>query len=318
MTATCKTKKRKDIYDVLQQEKIVIDENERISRDDQDTSLIHALGNPNDMKFVDNIKGQELGENRRFSIRINSEIERTYIILKHEKDSKTGFEAAVIKDELTGNTILWADGSKGFSHWKDEPNEIYKDWLINDFLIGTGNIFPQLEKLYQFANDCINKYGITINEGIGQSMMGIGMSALSFLDGFENINFRTYSGCVDEKILNKLKEAGYKFNNKNGSNLESYYTPDEPLLNSLEPLTRDNKFFMKENISDDYKGSAHSAAAYNNTDGQNSDYFEISSFIDENFDIWALDPSVKLENVNNSIGLTVSVKVDYNRLKSSL
>ena len=185
------------------------------------------------------MKGAKNGLKRGEEFTIGSQQFRIEAV---ENNLLTGFNGAIIKNITKGNlsydeTILWADGSKGFNNIFTSDNlaqtllELGNDWVINDALgIGSGTIFPQLENLKDFANNYI-ALGGHIDVGIGQSMMGVGMSALAFTKGFENINFRTYSGCLSYDLLHTLEQdPDWGLNNLNGSNLQSFTNANEPVF----------------------------------------------------------------------------------------
>lgn len=315
MVATCPpVKKKKDIYDIFIQGKIEFNRQDTSNmRNDLDTRIIDALGNRRFMNFTDGIKHKKLQVGRTFSVNINNDPtkSREFKILAY-KASPNGFNGAVIQDLSTGENILWADGTKGVTAYNLATStvEIIIDWL-NDILgIGSGSVFPQLQSLYDFANECMDD-GITIKYGIGQSMMGVGMSALAFAKGFENIEFRTYSGCLREDLLEAVKEK-WGLNDKNGSNLKSYFTPGEPLLNVLQPVILKNKIYMKEDIDPCYNGKVHSAPAYNNYDMQDSLYYEIERFDPSKFPGWSMNPHINVgpSMTGTGIGVFININTD--------
>ena len=306
MVATCKPKKHKNIDDVILQGKIKVDKlsTQNITQEDTDAKLIDALGNLDKIEFI-NDKDEKIDvdlngslDGCRFKINVidtnGSEITKKFKILKYETD-KNGFAGAIIQNEDNGHNILWADGSKGFRHFFKSPKEIIKDWIVNDLWgIGRGKVFPQLESLYKFANKYMNpesgKEKIIIHEAIGQSMMGVGMSSLAFVNGFENTQFRTYSGCVTPKLLENVQKK-WGDNKLNGSNLKSYYTPGEPLLNLIKPVMADNEFYMQEKILNKCATKVHSANAYF---GYNT-YYKITEFDDSHFPMWKLNPKASYD-----------------------
>jgi hypothetical protein len=197
-------------------------------------------------------------------------------IMKLENNPLTGFNGAILQNVETGQTILWADGSKGFNNLLTSNNpvdtliELINDWGINNVGgIGSGSIFPQLQDLKAFAES----YGLSnIDVGIGHSMMGIGMSALAFTQGFENIQFRAYNGTLSYDLLQKITtDPNWGTNLLDGANLETYITPGDWLTRVYEPVLHNNSIYMKES-TDAYGLSAHGAAAHNNTDGLSSTY----------------------------------------------
>ena len=216
---------------------------EQVVISDIDAQLINILGNPDKLIEAGATEGMKVGE--KFNIRGTE-----FIIDAVQNNLLTGFNGAIIKNTNTGETILWADGSKGFNNIFTSSNiantllELGNDWVINDILgIGSDSIFPQLQNLKDFAES----YGVkNIDTGIGQSMMGVGMSALAFTKGFENINFRTYSGCVTDGILRAIDaDENWGLNNKNGANLKSFINENEPLTKLLEPAQYSNEIYEK-------------------------------------------------------------------------
>lgn len=255
---------------------------EHINMSDLDARLIDVLGN--EKKLIE--AGAKNGLKRGEEFTIGSQQFRIEAV---ENNLLTGFNGAIIKNITKGNlsydeTILWADGSKGFNNIFTSDNlaqtllELGNDWVINDALgIGSGTIFPQLENLKDFANNYI-ALGGHIDVGIGQSMMGVGMSALAFTKGFENINFRTYSGCLSYDLLHTLEQdPDWGLNNLNGSNLQSFTNANEPLTQMYEPVKRDNKIYMLENT--DASGfAAHGVDTYFSKDNSSVSYREIEHF----------------------------------------
>lgn len=293
-----------------------------IYRNDLDTQLTYKLGNPSELNYTTPI--DELKVGAKFNININDGTTSTeFEVLKVEENSLTGFKAAIIKNVGTGETIAWADGSKGFNNLFQldslnplnivntlkTVNELTMDWIVNDALgIGSGSVFPQLSQLKGF----IDAYGADkIDTAIGQSMMGVGMSALAYTEGYQNIQFRTYSGCLTAEIRNTIANTeGWGLNSLNGSNLTSYYTPNEPLLTALKPYVGNNKFYIKESINPEYASyNPHSSMSYNNTGGNDSAYYEVNQFNQDGFPIWEVNPSIDINNVGNgfSIGLSLTV-----------
>ena len=320
MVAQCPPKKKKNILDIWYQGKIEYDPTKPIKLPDLDTRLIYLLGNPNEIKFEDK-------DNTIFTLYENGKENRPikFKILAHKKEDN-GFEGAIVKNLSTGENILWADGSKGitFDNLKNQFGELWKDWIINDLLgIGGGKIFPQLESLYNFANECMNNEDpskrIKIDIGIGQSMMGVGMSALAFTDGFENIKFRTYSGCVQQELLDAIA-LRWGLNDKYGSNLESFFTPGEPLLNILQPVILNNKFYMKEFITNPCSKNPHSSDSYHNEDplydqdeNGNTNYFLIEAFNADEFLLWGADYTLNVTREANGRGFSDYIYIHFNQ-----
>lgn len=239
--------------------------------DDTYAKAINILGNDSELA----LQNSAFKADQTFTIAINKatndldKITRTFKIIKAEQDITTGFRAAIITDTTVGSptfgkVFTWADGSKGFSvpnltNLRNIP-EYFNDWIRCDlFGIGAGKINSQLEELKKFMED----YGLDkINYGIGQSMAGSNMSALAYTSGFEKINFLTYSGPVPESVLNTIKNtSGWGLNSLNGSNLSSFYTPNEPLFNLLKPYFGDSAVYIKEGTNASGL-AAHSATGY--------------------------------------------------------
>ena len=269
-------------------------------RDDLDARLIDALGNisnPQKMIFVDINNDSDSYIERTFEIRINNSSASSDVVnfkILDYQHLDNGFTGAIIQNTKTDEVILWADGTKGINleNIKNSPVEIAIDWMNNILGIGRGEIFPQLESLKEFAENynrnCIIKKQPPITIGIGQSMMAIGMSALAFTEGFENIQFRTYSGCVTEDLLSSIKNK-WGLNNLDGANLETYITPNEPLFNLLKPHIGQNSFYIK-GLTHKTGIAVHGAEAYFNNNQQNSEYYKIISFnIDKNR-LWKAEP----------------------------
>lgn len=299
--------KTNTIEHIKSQGRIIYDADNPISRDDLDTQLIHLLGN----KSVLIEAGAKLGlvEGQKFTVN-----KQTFEILKVKNRLSSGFNGAVLKNITLGGkgeTILWADGSKGFNNLLNSEHilktilELGTDWALNDILgIGSDSIFQQLRDLKAFAKS----YGLSkIDLGIGQSMMGIGMSALAFTEGFENIVFRTYSGCLSVDLLREIK-IEWGLNKLNGANLKSYITPGEPLTNMYPPVQRNNTFYMKEYTHAVGK-NAHSASAYNNLDGQESNYYRITDFIEEKFPVWQIKPRIELAPSTTGKGVELKLNI---------
>lgn len=256
---------------------------EQINMNDLDARLIKILGNTDSLKVGDT-----------FSINdIQFKIDAV------ENNILTGFNGAIIINQNTKERILWADGSKGFNNILTTNNlpklllELGNDWVINDALgIGSGSIFPQLQNLKDFAES----YGVqNINYGIGQSMMGVGMSALAFTEGFENIEFRTYSGCLSYDLLHTIEQAeGWGLNSKNGSNLQSFTNENEPLTILYEPVLKNNKIYMMD-YTDKEGRKAHSAEAYfgeynEETEQYEQHYHQILNFDESVYPAWQAKP----------------------------
>lgn len=277
--------------------------NEQVVMSDIDAKLIDMLGNPNHY-------GIELKIGKTFNVN-----DTEFIIDAVQNNLLTGFNGAIIKNTNTGETILWADGSKGFNNIFTSSNiantllELGNDWVINDILgIGSDSIFPQLQNLKDFAES----YGVeNIDTGIGQSMMGVGMSALAFTKGFENINFRTYSGCVTDGILRAIAaDENWGLNNKNGANLKSFINENEPLTKLLEPAQYSNEIYMK-NHTDKRGMAAHSASAYfsDDTSGQ-VDYTKINNIDSSAYPLWDTEPRISFDGNGFSVNVKFGSKKD--------
>ena len=219
------------------------------SQNDVDTRLIDVLGNLNKLEAA-GAKGLIEGEN--FTIPRNGNINDPvhFQIIKVHENKFNGFCGAIIQNLDTKENILWCDGSKGFDNPHTFNNDYDKivDWVINDVLgVGSNSIYPQLQELKDFAEE----FGVeNIDVGIGSSMAGISMSTLAFADGFENIKFRTYSGCTTDGLIQKIaNHPDWGINLKDGANLESYYTPNEPLIKWIKPHIGNNKFYIKDGIN---------------------------------------------------------------------
>ena len=198
--------------------------------------------------------------------------------------------------------------------------ELGNDWVINDALgIGSGTIFPQLENLKDFANNYI-ALGGHIDVGIGQSMMGVGMSALAFTKGFENINFRTYSGCLSYDLLHTLEQdPDWGLNNLNGSNLQSFTNANEPLTQMYEPVKRDNKIYMLENT--DASGfAAHGVDTYFSKDNSSVSYREIEHFDRDAYPLWDTEPrfSYGKAEIGNGFELSINIKIGSKHTAANL
>lgn len=277
---------------------------EQIIMSDIDAQLINMLGNPTRYDI-------ELKVGKTFKVNNDTE----FIIEAVQNNPLTGFNGAIIKNTDTGETILWADGSKGFNNIFTSNNlaetllELGNDWVLNDLLgIGSDSIFPQLQNLKDFAES----YGIeNIDTGIGQSMMGVGMSALAFTKGFENINFRTYSGCVSDGILRAIAaDENWGLNNKNGANLKSFINENEPLTKLLEPVQYSNEIYMK-NYTDKSGGAAHSASAYFSDDGSGQvDYTKIDNIDSSAFPLWDAKPRISFDGNGFSVNVKLGSKKD--------
>lgn len=274
---------------------------EQINMSDLDARLIDALGNPKHYGIT-----LEVGK----TFKVNG---IKFTIDAVQNNLLTGFNGAIIKNTNTGETILWADGSKGFNNIFTSPNiantllELGNDWGINDILgIGSDSIFPQLQNLKDFAES----YGVeNINTGIGQSMMGVGMSALAFTKGFENINFRTYSGCVTDGILRAIDaDENWGLNNKNGANLKSFINENEPLTKLLEPAQYSNEIYMK-NHTDKRGIAAHSASTYfsDDTSGQ-VDYTKINNIDSSAYPFWDAEPRISFDGNGFSVNVKLGSK----------
>lgn len=271
---------------------------EHIYMSDLDAKLINALGNPNDYNIT--LKVGEIFEVNGIQFKIDAV----------ENNSITGFNGVIVINQATNNTILWADGSKGFNNIFNSSNiaktllELGNDWVINDILgIGSGSIFPQLQNLKDFAEN----YGVDkIDTGIGQSMMGVGMSALAFTKGFENVNFRTYSGCVTDEIIRAIAaDDNWGLNNKSGANLKSFINENEPLTKLLEPARYLNELYMKDYT--DKKGKeAHSPSAYTSDNNEQVGYTKINDIDNNTYPLWETKPRVSFDgkefNVKINIG----------------
>ena len=281
---------------------------EQVIMSDIDAQLIYILGNPDKLIEAGATEGMKVGE--KFNIR-----DTQFIIEAVQNNPLTGFNGAIIKNTDTGETILWADGSKGFNNIFTSNNlaetilELGNDWVLNDLLgIGSDSIFPQLQNLKDFAES----YGIeNIDTGIGQSMMGVGMSALAFTKGFENINFRTYSGCVSDGILRAIAaDENWGLNNKNGANLKSFINENEPLTKLLEPVQYSNEIYMK-NYTDKSGGAAHSASAYFSDDGSGQvDYTKIDNIDSSAFPLWDAKPRISFDGNGFSVNVKLGSKKD--------
>lgn len=272
-----------------------------IYMDDLDAKLINVLGDPNKNNIT-----LEVG--KTFFV---NDIE--FKIDAVENNVFTGFNGVIIKNQVTNETILWADGSKGFNNIFTSSNiantllELGNDWGINDILgIGSDSIFPQLQNLKDFAES----YGVeNINTGIGHSMMGVGMSALAFTKGFENINFRTYSGCVTDGILRAIAaDDNWGLNNKNGANLKSFINENEPLTKLLEPAQYSNEIYMK-NHTDKRGIAAHSASTYfsDDTSGQ-VDYTKINNIDSSAYPFWDAEPRISFDGNGFSVNVKLGSK----------
>lgn len=272
-----------------------------IYMDDLDAKLINVLGDPNKNNIT-----LEVG--KTFFV---NDIE--FKIDAVENNVFTGFNGVIIKNQVTNETILWADGSKGFNNIFNSSNiaktllELGNDWGINDILgIGSDSIFPQLQNLKDFAEN----YGVDkINTGIGHSMMGVGMSALAFTKGFENINFRTYSGCVTDGILRAIAaDDNWGLNNKNGANLKSFINENEPLTKLLEPAQYSNEIYMK-NHTDKRGIAAHSASTYfsDDTSGQ-VDYTKINNIDSSAYPFWDAEPRISFDGNGFSVNVKLGSK----------
>ena len=279
---------------------------EQVVISDIDAQLINILGNPDKLIEAGATEGMKVGE--KFNIRGTE-----FIIDAVQNNLLTGFNGAIIKNTNTGETILWADGSKGFNNIFNSSNiaktllELGNDWGINDILgIGSDSIFPQLQNLKDFAES----YGVeNINTGIGQSMMGVGMSALAFTKGFENINFRTYSGCVTDGILRAIDaDENWGLNNKNGANLKSFINENEPLTKLLEPAQYSNEIYMK-NHTDKRGIAAHSASTYfsDDTSGQ-VDYTKINNIDSSAHPFWDAEPRISFDGNGFSVNVKLGSK----------
>lgn len=279
---------------------------EQVVISDIDAQLINILGNPDKLIEAGATEGMKVGE--KFNIRGTE-----FIIDAVQNNLLTGFNGAIIKNTNTGETILWADGSKGFNNIFTSSNiantllELGNDWVINDILgIGSDSIFPQLQNLKDFAES----YGVkNIDTGIGQSMMGVGMSALAFTKGFENINFRTYSGCVTDGILRAIDaDENWGLNNKNGANLKSFINENEPLTKLLEPAQYSNEIYMK-NHTDKRGIAAHSASTYfsDDTSGQ-VDYTKINNIDSSAYPLWDTEPRISFDGNGFSVNVKLGSK----------
>lgn len=272
---------------------------EQVTMGDLDAKLITVLGNPNDYDIT--LKVGETFKIDEIEFKINAV----------ENNVFTGFNGVIVTNQATNKTILWADGSKGFNNILTTNNlpklllELGNDWMINDALgIGSGSIFPQLQNLRDFAES----YGVqNINYGIGQSMMGVGMSALAFTEGFENIEFRTYSGCLSYDLLHTLEQTeGWGLNSKNGSNLQSFTNENEPLTILYEPVMRNNKIYMMDYT--DKKGrKAHSAEAYLGkfnveTEQYEQYYHQILNFDESAYPAWQAQPRFTFSQSSSGSG----------------
>lgn len=268
---------------------------EQINMNDLDARLIKILGNTDSLKVGDT-----------FSINdIQFKIDAV------ENNILTGFNGAIIINQNTKERILWADGSKGFNNILTTNNlpklllELGNDWVINDALgIGSGSIFPQLQNLKDFAES----YGVqNINYGIGQSMMGVGMSALAFTEGFENIEFRTYSGCLSYDLLHTIEQTeGWGLNSKNGSNLQSFTNENEPLTILYEPVLKNNKIYMMD-YTDKEGRKAHSAEAYfgeydEETEQYEQHYHQILNFDESVYPAWQAQPRFTFSQSSSGSG----------------
>lgn len=212
-----------NINDVILSGKIEINDTP-VSRNDIDTRIINTLGNDNLLREAG---ANGLKEGAKFNIYINGDHSKPPTVFEILKVENTdGFTAAIIKDTTTGSltngqTFVWMDGSKGFNNiLTTNPLEYVGDWAINDLLgIGSGNIYPQLQQLKIFVDSYIAS-GAIINYGIGQSLGGVTMSALAITEGYQDIQFRTYSGCVTPELRQTIANtANWGLNSANGSNI---------------------------------------------------------------------------------------------------
>ncbi len=298
-------------------------DNTAIYKDDSGTRLITALGNYKDKKqeFItfcdtepDNLT---LKKGRIIEIPINvdkvwNEDKGIYEIPEGAQTKKyeildtcntsSGFNGVIMKDLSTDKIILWADGTKGYKNLATINPLVYAefvaDWANNIVGIGSGNIFTQLDDLRAFALKYNNEHPTEkIDIGIGQSMMGIGMSALGISIGFEDMEVHTYSGCVTPDLRQAVSKK-WGLNNLDGANITSYYTPDEILLRKLEPYQGNNKIYIKSETHESGL-SKHSASAYHSLDGNDGVYYRITSFNRYKFPSW--DAKIRLNIAPSSI-----------------
>ncbi len=283
---------------------------------DLEARLIDFLGNPNGPKYKNEVRKEELKKGKNFTIKENGSIDHTFIVLDKASNPFNGFSAFVVKDQRTNKVYVWADGTKGIKNDDNiliKAKELFVDWLFNNILgIGANKIFPQLNSLKNF----IDKYqknapeGEKITNGIGQSMMGIGMSALAMADGYENITFSTYSGCLNQELLREIKKE-WGLNSKKGANLTCYFTPGEPLLQVIKPCNASNmSIYVKEKAKSGE--SPHSAAAYLDfeDDGVDDKYYKIDSFNEEYFTLWQYPPTITYKTREHGFVVSIQVPVE--------
>ena len=111
MTTTCPPiKKKKDIYDIFIQGKIEFNEQSSVDRNDLDTRLIDALGNPENedcITFIDNPDDKKLKVGRIFSVNINDDPDksRQFKVLAY-KSSPNGFNGAVSRVQFFAPNLV--------------------------------------------------------------------------------------------------------------------------------------------------------------------------------------------------------------------
>ncbi len=280
---------------------------ESISQDDSYARLIKALSEQRKnltegykVRFDDDISNIDL-----------SEINERFVVLSYKNNLLTGFSGAIVRDVQENKVILWADGSisvKSILNIKNPIGGVLEgvlDWVINDLMgIGSGAIFPQLQNLKDFAEE----YGVEkIDTAIGHSMMGVGMSALAFTKGFENINFKSYSGCLSYDLLHKIETTeGWGLNKLNGANLEVYTNENEPLTKLYEPVKKENKIYMLETTKNKNL-KAHSIDTYISKNGTTVIYREVKSFSEANYPSWKSHPRMSIQKPSAGNGVEAGI-----------
>ena len=248
------------------------------------------LANKLEYKEINDLKGEK--------IRLG-----WYRVVKEKYDESTGLNCAVfqhIRENGNGEievieTILWADGSKGFNNFweasglrnkKVVTKELFEDWLVNNLETALGKVNKQTEELYKFVNEYNREHSDKkIDTAIGVSLAALAMGTLGHTKLFESINVKAHSGVPSYDVIEKAKKK-WGDNELNGSNIEYYLVKNEILFQILRGYFDDNaKLFIKDKSN--YPDMVpHGSKVYNNKKGEDESYHLFKNIKD--FPLWKI------------------------------